>query len=187
MYNQEKILIVDDEIGILNLLEITLEKERYNNITCATTGKQTLNLIQNHSFDLILLDVMLPDFNGFDLCYEIRKHTNTNINQKEYNYGYFVLKPEEATLIVAGEIVECTAKELELLSFFCRNPNRIFTISQIYELVWGEFIYGEEKTVTIHISKIRKKLKDNPKSPTMIINLRGIGYKFIPPAKGTDK
>ncbi|WP_223066202.1 response regulator transcription factor [Paenibacillus caui] len=239
MYNAEKILLVDDEVGILTLLEITLKKERYNDITCATSGSQTLDFIKSRTYDLILLDVMLPDFNGFDLCREIRKHTDTPIifitscatdfdkitglgiggddyitkpfnplevvarikalfrrqaclrssfavktEDKQYHYDRFILKPADAELIVNGQLVECTAKELELLTFFCRNPNRIFTSSQIYELVWGSPGYGEEKTVTMHISKIRKKLEDNPKSPSMIVNLRGIGYKFVPPARG---
>ncbi|WP_229696203.1 response regulator transcription factor [Paenibacillus albidus] len=236
--NTEKILLVDDEQGILTLLEITLRKERYHDITSCTTGEQALFYIQNHTYDLILLDVMLGDVNGFELCRDIRKHTDApiifitscasdfdkltglgiggddyitkpfnpleviarikalfrrqnltqssahgNSGNKEYNYGRFILKPADAVLLVGGQTVECTAKELELLSFFCRNPNRIYTTSQIYELVWGNPGYGDEKTVTIHISKIRKKLNDNPKDPELIINLRGIGYKFVPPVK----
>lgn len=239
LHHLEKILLIDDEPGILTLLEITLKKERYNNINSAATGQQALMLIQKHAYDLILLDVMLPDMSGFDLCSEIRKYTNTpiifitacasdfdkltglgiggddyitkpfnpmevvarinalfrrqNLSQlsavvkaksKQYDYGRFILKPEDAVLVVNGKSVECTAKELELLSFFFRNPNRIFTTSQIYESVWDHAGYGEEKTVTIHISKIRKKLEDDPKNPSVIVNLRGIGYKFIPSSGG---
>jgi len=239
LLHNERILLVDDEQGILTLLEITLKKERYNHITSCTTGQQALALIKENSYDLILLDVMLGDINGFELCTEIRKHTHTPIifitscgsdfdkltglgiggddyitkpfnpleviarikalfrrqslfqmphagaaNEREFDYGRFILRPADAALIVGGVTVECTAKELELLSFFCKNPNRIYTTSQLYELVWGGPGYGEEKTVTMHISKIRKKLNDNPKAPELIINMRGIGYKFVPPTKG---
>lgn len=69
-----------------------------------------------------------------------------------------------------------------MLQFFCENPNRVFTSSQIYELVWGADVFGEEKTVTIHIARLRKKLGDDTRKPAIIVNLRGIGYKFIPPA-----
>lgn len=235
--NPEKILLVDDEKGILTLLEITLKKERFHHITCSSTGQETLELIRKHTYDLILLDVMLPDFNGFDLCSEIRKHTNTPIIfltscssdfdkltglgiggddyitkpfytlevvarvkallrrkkmyetsaiqntevTKEYHFSSFSLNYSEALLTVNNKKMDCTAKELDLLAFFCKNPNRIFTTSQIYEHVWEEPGFGEEKTVTIHISKIRKKLGDDPKHPKIILNLRGIGYKFIPP------
>lgn len=234
MESTEKILIVDDEIGILKLLEITLRKENFTNIDTASMGKDTLQLVKTNIYDIILLDIMLPDISGFELCTEIRKHTNTPIifvsarstdfdkltglgiggddyitkpfnpleviarikvilrRQKMYensqqqqsvkfDFGYFALNPESATLIVNNQIVECTAKELELLQFFCKNPNRIFTTTQLYEFVWGNDVYGEEKTVTIHISKLRKKLGDDTRNPKIIVNLRGIGYKFIPP------
>lgn len=234
MESTEKILIVDDEVGILKLLEITLRKENFINIDAASTGKDTLQLVKENHYDIILLDIMLPDISGFELCTEIRKHTNTPIifvsarstdfdkltglgiggedyitkpfnplevvarikvilrRQKMYesshqqqsskfDFGYFALNPESATLIVNNQLVDCTAKELELLHFFCKNPNRIFTTSQLYEFVWGNDVYGEEKTVTIHISKLRKKLGDDTRKPKIIVNLRGIGYKFIPP------
>lgn len=233
METAEKILIVDDEMGILKLLEITLRKENFINIDTASTGKSTLQLVKENHYDIILLDIMLPDISGFELCTEIRKHTNTPIifvsarstdfdkltglgiggddyitkpfnplevvarikvilrRQKMYessqqqstkfDFGYFALNPESATLTVHNQLVECTAKELELLHFFCKNPNRIFTTSQLYEFVWGNDVYGEEKTVTIHISKLRKKLGDDTRKPKIIVNLRGIGYKFIPP------
>jgi len=231
--DQAKILVVDDEIGIVKLLEITLEKENFNNVEKATTGKEALQLIKYNTFDIILLDIMLPDITGFELCTEIRKHTNTPIifisarstdfdkltglgigaddyitkpfnpleviarikailrrqkmyesleqRQKIYDYGYFMFNRDSATLTVQNNMVECTAKELELLHFFCKNPNRIFTTVQLYEFVWGNDVFGEEKTVTIHIAKLRKKLGDDTRKPRIIVNLRGIGYKFLPP------
>lgn len=227
-----KILIVDDEIGILKLLEITLEKENFIHIDKATTGKEALQLTKEKTFDIILLDIMLPDISGFELCTEIRRNTDTPIifvssrstdfdkltglgiggddyitkpfnpleviarikailrrqkmyerSEKKpvYDYGYFAFYPESAILMVQNQTVECTAKELELLHFFCKNPNRIFTTAQLYERVWGNDVFGEEKTVTIHISKLRKKLGDDTRKPKIIVNLRGIGYKFLPP------
>lgn len=228
-----KILVVDDEIGLLKLLEITLRKENFNHIETASTGKGALQRIKEKGYDIILLDIMLPDISGFELCTEIRKNTNTPIifisarstdfdkltglgiggddyitkpfnplevvarvkvilrrqkmyesSQQQdtlYDYGYFIFNPESATLTVNNQPVECTAKELELLHFFCKNPNRIFTTAQLYEFVWGQDVFGEEKTVTIHISKLRKKLGDDTRKPKIIVNLRGIGYKFIPP------
>ena len=70
-----------------------------------------------------------------------------------------------------------------MLLHFCKNPKRIFTLSQLYEAVWDTQSFGDEKTVTMHISKLRKKLGDDTKSPSIIVNMRGIGYKFVPPAK----
>lgn len=227
------ILAVDDEIGILKLLEITLRKENFTHIDTVSSGKGALQRVKEKSYDMILLDIMLPDLSGFELCTEIRKHTNAPIifisarstdfdkltglgiggddyitkpfnpleviarikailrRQKimenaiqqntSYDYGHLSYHPESATLIVKGQPVDCTAKELELLHFFFKHPNHIFTTAQLYELVWGNDVFGEEKTVTIHISKLRKKIGDDTRKPAIIVNLRGIGYKFIPP------
>ncbi|PWV89409.1 DNA-binding response OmpR family regulator [Paenibacillus cellulosilyticus] len=237
MNRSERLLLVDDEEGILKLLEITLKKERFVSIFTCTSGREALTLLQRPPFDVILLDIMLPDIHGFELCNQIRAITNAplifisacssdfdkltglgiggddyitkpfnpmevvariqallrrqnitrsvpneTIHHKEYRYGNLVLKPADACLSVDDQPIECTAKELELLTFFFKNPNRIYTSNQIYQFVWGEDPhYGGEKTVAMHISKIRKKLETNPRIPEVIVNLKGIGYKFIPP------
>jgi len=235
MVLNKKILIVDDEKGLLDILRLTLQKEGFNNIQCAETATDALRLARETEFDLMLLDVMLPDFSGFDLCQEIRKFSytpiifitalDTDFNQftglaiggddyitkplkpllivskvrailrrqeyitsqvmdnkaPVYSYSRFVLNMSDGTLMVNCEPVACTAKELELLRFFCDNPNRVFTASQLYEAVWGLDSIGDDKTVIMHISTLRKKLGDNAKQPEIIINQRGIGYKFIPP------
>lgn len=235
MIDDASILIVDDEVGILNLLDITLRKEHFSHIKTATTKAKALEALRQQDFDIILLDVMLPDGEGFALCSEIRAYTTTPIlfisartsdfdkltglsvggddyitkpfnplevvarirailrrqhlyegqskqnKSKTFVYDTFTFKPDQALLTVQGHVVEITAKELDLLQFFCEHPNRVFPTSQIYESVWGEEAFGEEKTVTIHIAKLRKKLGDHTRQPKVIVNLRGIGYKFIPP------
>ncbi|MBM7713512.1 response regulator transcription factor [Siminovitchia sp. FSL H7-0308] len=235
MKDDANILIVDDEAGILKMLDITLQKEHFTHITTASTKAEALQAITGQNFDVILLDVMLPDGDGFALCSAIRQQTTAPIlfisarssdfdkltglsvggddyitkpfnplevvarirailrrqrvyekkadqpEMKSYIYDTFTFSPDKAVLTVHGKIVQATAKELKLLHFFCENPNRVFTTSQIYERVWGEDVFGEEKTVTIHIAKLRKKLGDHTRKPSIIVNLRGIGYKFIPP------
>lgn len=68
----EGILIIEDEVGLINMLKRLLEKEGFQNTYEATSGAEALKKIKEHEIDLILLDVMLPDTNGFDLCGEIR-------------------------------------------------------------------------------------------------------------------
>lgn len=238
---KEKILLVDDEAGLLELLKIVLEKEHFEDITCASTATEALDAIHKENYDVILLDVGLPDFSGFDLCQEMRRHTlapiifltardsmldklsglaiggddyitkpfeplevvarvkaalrrqgytkETELKPKSkqiYDYGRFVLNMEEATLMVDGGQVDYTAKEYELLHHFCKNPNRVFTASQLYEAVWEDLSVGDDKTVSMMISRLRKKLRDE-EAPLMIQNLRGIGYKFVPSDKGVGK
>src|SRR5699024_8015669 len=221
--------IVDDEVGILQLLKITFQKEGFVHITSVTTKEEALLALERTAFDIILLDVMLPDGEGFSLCSEIRlqhttpilfisarssdfdKLTGLSVGGDDYitkpfnpmevvaricailrrqhsyettssthqpktsEYSTFSFVPEEALLTVRGEVIQLTAKEHELLTFFCERPNRVYPTSQIYELVWGEDVFGEEKTVAIHVGKLRRKIGDDPKSPKVIVNLRGIG------------
>lgn len=235
MKNQ-KILIVDDEIGIIQMLETVLRKEGYTMIGRALTGGEALEAVRSTAFDLIVLDVMLPDTDGFQLCQQIRVQTNAPIlfltartsdldkltglsiggddyitkpfnplevvarinvqfrrmmlsqvnSQKQdvYEMGHIRLVRKAAQLWVHGEEVNCPAKELELLFFLADHPNQVFTAGQLYERIWGYDSVGDEKTVAIHIMRLRKKIEENPKMPVIIVNLRGIGYKFVPPSSG---
>jgi len=74
-----KILLVDDEVAIVKMVEMVLIKEGFQYIYTAHTGEDAMNILQNEMIDFIVLDVMLPDTNGFDLCAKIRKITNAYI------------------------------------------------------------------------------------------------------------
>lgn len=234
---EEQLLLIDDEPGIIRMMETLLRKEGFSRIASATTGSEALRLIGTRYFDLVVLDVMLPDADGFDLCRSIRQITMVPIifvtarsgdldkvmglgfggddyvtkpffplelvarieaqlrRQRAYkspsapnrlvlDYGCFVVNKSSGQLIVSGIEVPCPAKEFELLTFLCEHPNQVFTTAQLYDRVWGTFMSGDEKTVVIHISRLRKKLEEDPAAPKIIINSRGIGYRFIPPGMG---
>jgi DNA-binding response OmpR family regulator len=229
----QRILIVDDEPGIVKMLETVLRKEGYEAISGAHTGQEALDKISRHLYDLIVLDVMLPDTDGFRLCRQIREHTAVPIlfltarssdldkltglgiggddyitkpfnplevaarihvqfrrmaqyqaaarQDEMYHFGSVVIDKKAAQLWVNGTEIPCPAKEFELLRFLAEHPNQIFTAGQLYEHVWGYDSNGDEKTVAIHIMRLRKKIEQNPKQPSLIVTLRGIGYKFVPP------
>ncbi|WP_028608579.1 response regulator transcription factor [Paenibacillus harenae] len=234
---KETILLVDDEEGILIMLENLLRKVGYSSITKAGSAAAALTAVRTARFDMIVLDVMLPDMDGFSLCTELRKTVTTPIlfltarssdmdklqglylggddyvtkpfNPMEvvariqahlrrssryvsdavsaeelYRYDTFTVNRTSGQLIVNRVEVPCPAKELELLLYFCKHPNRVFTAQQLYEQVWGAMVEGDEKTVVIHISRLRKKLEADPSDPKLIVTLRGIGYKFVPSSGG---
>ena len=229
-----RILLVDDEKELLEMIRLLLEREGYTHIDCAFTGSQARSLIEKNLYDLIVLDVMLPDTTGFELCQEIRKRSTVPIlfltartsdidklvgfghggddyvtkpfhslelvarikallrRQRYYeeqfdqkqsevlDYGRFQVIPSAGELKVEGKPVACSALEFKLLLFFCNHPNRIFSVSDLYEKVWEQESLGEEKTVVMFISRLRKKIEVNPKQPRFLINIRGLGYKFVP-------
>jgi DNA-binding response OmpR family regulator len=86
------------------------------------------------------------------------------------------LRRHEAT--VAGQLVELTAKEFELLAFFARSPGRVYTRAQLLDQVWGYSHSGYEHTVNSHINRLRNKIERDAANPEFILTVWGVGYKF---------
>lgn len=232
------VLLVDDEQGLCEMLAAVLRKEGFRHIRTAGTGREALQAVAESAIDVIVLDVMLPDEDGFEVCRKIRNITeapilfltarDTDLDKlmgfglggddyvtKPFNplevvarikarvkyrmqpqgseiarlapldFGYFRVDVESGELRVAGAHVECPAREWELLVYMCRHPNRIFSTRQLYEAVWKEAYLGDEKTVVIHISRLRKKIEPDPGKPQFLVNVRGLGYKMVAPRKET--
>ena len=77
-----------------------------------------------------------------------------------------------------GEKIDLTAKEFEILRLLLQNPKKVYTKEQLYSLVWNDVYYGDENAVNVHISRLRNKIEDNPRTPQYIITVWGIGYKL---------
>lgn len=231
------VLLVDDEIGLLKMLSAVLIKEGITQISHATNGRAALQKVQEGEANIILLDVELPDMEGFEVCRQIRQYSNAPIifltardtdldklmgfgiggddyitkpfnplevvarikaiakrlpsmtimnefRTEVFDYGYFKVDKTAGELQVAGETVECPAKEWDLLVFFCSHPNRIYSARQLYESIWNFPYLGDDKTVVIHISRLRKKIEPDPQKPRYLVNIRGLGYKIV---SGGDK
>ncbi|MDY8023243.1 response regulator transcription factor [Paenibacillus polymyxa] len=226
------VLIVDDEQGLRDMLTTVLKKEGFLQVKHAATGREALQVVMESHVDVIVLDVMLPDNDGFEVCRQMRIYTDapilfltardTDLDKlmgfgiggddyitKPFNplevvarmkarmkyrkvsagaikpilrtldFGYFRLELESGVLYVEDKQVECPAREWLLLVFLCKHPNRIFSVRQLYEAIWSEAFLGDEKTVVIHISRLRKKIEPDPKHPQFLINVRGLGYKMM--------
>lgn len=92
----------------------------------------------------------------------------------------FTIEPEARRLIAGGQVVECAPKEFDLLLTLARNPLRVFTREQLLEQVWGYDFYGDDRTVDVHIQRIRKKIEPDPNRPRYIVTVWGVGYRFEP-------
>ncbi|MCM3766447.1 response regulator transcription factor [Neobacillus niacini] len=229
--SEPQLLIVDDEKAILHMLTTILKKEGFSLIDTAGTAEDALALCQTKRYDLILLDVMLPNRSGFDICplirettdapiffltarttdfdklsgfalgaddyitkpfnplevvarikAHLRRHTGKAINASKtlFQYGPLHVNTLSGEVTVKGSSVELPAQVYQLLLFFCKHPNQLFSKSQLYEKVWGEEFLGEDNTVMVHIRKLREKIEDNPSKPRYITTIRGLGYKFVP-------
>lgn len=229
-----KILLVDDEKDIVEFLRYNLQQQGFDVIS-AFNGMEALNLLSGKP-DLIILDIMMPQLNGYDLCAKIRslpefKNTpiifltakSTEIDEirgLELGANDFIQKPispkkliarvkanllkdlkksEEKVLpeqITIGPLridrnkylVEINGvekilprKEFELLYYLANNPNKVLDRDTLLKNVWGLDVYVVDRTIDVHIRKIREKLG---KYSNFIETVKGVGYKFHVLEKG---
>lgn len=219
-----KILIIDDEAPIADLLEYGLKKEGFD-CKNAYSGVRGLELVEEFRPDLLLLDWMLPDIVGLDICKLVTEKYNipiimitakSDIEDRvlglEVGADDYITKPFDMREVAAriksvfrriesktGEVkkdcvkiadievlksehvvtrngsnVDLTRKEYELLLAFCENRGRVFSRSQLLDLVWGYDFIGDTRTVDMHVQRLRKKLGlDN-----VIKTVFGVGYRM---------
>lgn len=220
----DKILIVEDETDINNMLCDALQKAGFE-CTQAFSGTEALLYGKQTKFSLILLDLMLPGMNGEKVLMEIRAAQSTPVivvSAKDsldskvdlLNSGAedYITKPFEIKVLIArvavqirrfsgqgeadvlqhGEItlnrgsfsvsvdgtdIPMTKQEFKILELLMSNPERVFSKQDIYDYAWEEYYIGEDKTINVHISNIRKKLKAVV-SHDYIETVWGIGFKL---------
>ena len=92
--------------------------------------------------------------------------------------GALRLDGKERTVTKAGERIELTAKEFDILKLLMANPKRVYTKAQLYTQVWNDAYCGDENAVSVHISRLRGKIEDDPRDPRYVATVWGIGYKL---------
>jgi two-component system response regulator RegX3 len=85
---------------------------------------------------------------------------------------------ERHSVSVDGTEVSMPLKEFELLEFLLRNAGRVLTRGQLIDRIWGSDYFGDTKTLDVHIKRIRSKIEPDPSQPTMLVTVRGLGYRF---------
>jgi DNA-binding response OmpR family regulator len=224
-----RILLVDDELSVQKLLAYPLRKEGYDVIP-ALDGREALERLRDNNFDLVVLDVMLPRMDGFDVCRAIRSRSTVPIIMLtakteetdkvlglELGADDYITKPfsvrefrsrvkavlrraalaqpeaqfeepidagelsidfEKRSVIVRGEPVRLTYVEFEIIAALARAPGRVFSRTMLLERVWGDASYRDPRTIDVHIRHLREKLEVEPKTPELILTVRGVGYRF---------
>jgi two-component system alkaline phosphatase synthesis response regulator PhoP len=223
---KQTILVVDDEKQIVELVSAYLEREGYN-VVPAYDGQSAIDLAFQKKPDLILLDFMLPEINGFEVCRSIRKKAAIpiimltardeemdkilclEVGADDYITKPFsprevlarvraVLRRSNSETIVserikvgeleidfakhevkkAGVIVSLTPTEFKLLEAMAKNPGRVFTRLQLIDYAQGYSFEGYERTIDAHIKNLRHKIENNPKNPSYIVTVFGVGYRL---------
>ncbi len=223
-----KILLVDDEKDIVEFLQYNLIQEGFKVIT-AFNGREALEKISQKP-DLIILDVMMPKMDGYEVCAKIRgmedfknspiifltakaseqdevlglnigaddfiqkpispkklvarvksnlrklEASQIEINKSvEINAGPLTINKEKYTVTLAGKQIVFPKKEFEILAYLASNPGKVFHRERILSDIWGSEIFVVERTIDVHVRKIREKLGDYA---DLIETIKGVGYRF---------
>ncbi len=203
----KRILVVDDEKLIVKGINFSLTQEGMK-VDCAYDGEEALKLARNCEYDLVLLDVMLPKMNGFEVCQQIREFSDMPIVMLtaksedmdkilglEYGADDYITKPFNILEVKArikaimrrtakrqeeaGEKeINLTAKEYDVLELLAMNPNKVYSRDNLLDLIWGYDYPGDARTVDVHIRRLREKIEINPSEPKYVHTKWGVGYYF---------
>ena len=235
-----KILIVDDEEHIRDMVRMGLELNGFDCIEAAD-AQQAHAAIVDHQPDLVLLDWMMPGTSGIELIRRLKRDSTTaqvpvilltaraeednkvvgldvgaddyitkpfspremisrvnavlrrsefGVKDEVLEFGGLRLDPASHRIYIDGRTVEMGPTEFRLLHFFMQHPERAYTRAQLLDHVWGGNVYVEERTVDVHIRRLRKALQsiDNASEDFsgFIHTVRGTGYRFSPALQGAE-
>ena len=221
-----KILCVDDEPDILEILKYNLSNEGYQ-ISIAKDGKSAVKKAKETHPNLIIMDIMMPNMDGIEACEILRSDESFNdtlimfLTARGEDYSYvaayeagaddYVTKPVKPKILLSkvkgllrrskkysekevneiefGDLrinrekykvytsdksISLPKKEFELLNLLASKPDKVFKREKIMEKVWGEQVVVGDRTIDVHIRKLRKKIGDK-----YFKTVKGVGYKFI--------
>jgi DNA-binding response OmpR family regulator len=222
---KQRVLVVDDEPAILELVSFNLKKEGYDVVTAAD-GKSALEVFVTEKPDLVVLDLMIPEPDGYEVCKLIRAQSavpvimltargeeQDRVRGLDLGADDYVVKPfsprellarvravlrrspvvqetdrlvagdlvidsERHQVTIAGELVELTPKEFDLLKMLAENAGRALERDFLLEKVWGYAFAGATRTLDVHIRRLRQKIDDDPQNPRYIETVHGVGYRF---------
>ena len=230
--NAPRVLIVEDDENINNLLREALTKHGLNCVQ-AFSGTEGLIVFKNDKFDLVLLDLMMPGMDGQTLTQRIREvsqipiiivsaksnvdskvdllssgaddfvgkpfdlkeliaRVDVQLRHKEADdaneadkvkvmeFNDLVLDCEKYSVTVKGNDIGLTRQEFKILELFLRYPGKVFSKREIYEYAWNDVYIGEDKTINVHISNIRTKIKKYSEDE-YIDTIWGVGFRLSKP------
>ncbi|MBV9280629.1 MAG: response regulator transcription factor [Chloroflexi bacterium] len=219
-----RILVVDDEPNIREVVEQYLRREGYDTLTAAD-GEEAVR--QAADADLVVLDLMLPKLDGIEVCRRIQgqrdvpvimltakteetdKLIGLGVGADDYvtkpfsprelvarvqavlrraqnrprqpgdvvQVGALRINPRLRTVERAGQTIDLTAREFDLLHFLASHPGQVFTREQLLDQVWDFHFPGDTGTVTVHVRRLREKIEPDPVRPQYVKTVWGVGYK----------
>jgi two-component system OmpR family response regulator len=184
--NTQRILVVDDENSISELIATSLKFVGFD-VRTASSGAQALQIAQEFKPHALILDVMLPDQNGFEVCRQIRSEGQnigvlflTAKDSVEDKIAGLTIGGDDYEVKRAGKLIDLSPTEFLLLRYLMINADRVVSKSQILDHVWQYDFRGDMGIVETYVSYLRKKI--DIFQPPLIHTVRGVGYRLRLPA-----
>ncbi|SES97694.1 DNA-binding response regulator, OmpR family, contains REC and winged-helix (wHTH) domain [Natronincola peptidivorans] len=179
------LVIMDIMMPRLDGTNATLRMREKSNVPIIMLSAKSEDMDKIWGLNVGADDYITKPFNPMELLARVnsclRRYTSYSnaLTSKEnvIKIGGIILKDDSKEVLVDGDVIKITPLEYRILYLLMSNPNRVFSIEEIYEKVWKEPAYNPD-TVTVHIRRIREKIEINPKEPKYLKVVWGIGYKF---------
>jgi DNA-binding response OmpR family regulator len=180
------LLIMDVMMPKLDGIRATLKIREYSSIPIIMLSAKSEDTDKILGLNIGADDYITKPFNPLELAARVksnlRRYTSLGSlsveNKAIYQAGGLVINDDTKQVTVDGEPVKMTPIEYNILLLLMKNQGRVFSIDQIYESIWNENAIGADNTVAVHIRHIREKIEINPKEPTYLKVVWGVGYKI---------
>ena len=221
----ERALVIEDDAGVREIVTLVLRAAGFD-VVAASNGQDGLAVATTEQFDVVILDIMLPLVDGFEVCRALRRSSGVPIimltartdtadlvRGLELGADDYITKPfegpelmarlravlrrtapppEDAPVVVRDLTIEpgafaaskgdqplaLTVIEFKLLLELARHVGLVMTREKLLERVWGYDYLGDSRLVDMAVKRLREKVEDDPRHPTRIATVRGVGYRM---------
>ena len=222
----QQVLIIEDDLEQATLLSTYLSATGLN-VSCVAYGEQGIATVKNQTIDIVILDIGLPDIDGFEVCRRLRQFSAVpilmltargddmdriigleigaddylanpfsprellarmhailrrsqggNATTANHVFGQLEINEQSRTVCLRGKDVNLTGYQFDILLVFANQAGRVLSREQLMNALQGQDLEAFDRSIDVHISRIRAAIEDNPKSPKRILTIRGSGYVF---------
>ena len=179
--------LIDIMMPKLNGYELIKKMRDVSNIPIIVMSAKNMDSDKILGLTLGADDYLTKPFNPLEVVARIKSQLrrfyalNTNVQEESNNVitvGELVMDPSNLSVNKNGQEINLTPTEFKILALMMKTPGKIYTKMQIFENINGDYYESDDNTLMVHISKIRDKIEDDPKSPKYLKTVRGLGYKI---------
>ena len=179
--------LIDIMMPKLNGYELIKKMRDVSNIPIIVMSAKNMDSDKILGLTLGADDYLTKPFNPLEVVARIKSQLrrfydlNTNVQEESNNVitvGELVMDPSNLSVNKNGQEINLTPTEFKILALMMKTPGKIYTKMQIFENINGDYYESDDNTLMVHISKIRDKIEDDPKSPNYLKTVRGLGYKI---------